>query len=149
MRTEPAGLARIRALVLAADHGKAAPIGRLLGARVLEVEPGLVRIQFTVKDDFMHPGGAVQGGIITAYTDMCMALAAHTLFEDDQYLSTSSLTANFLAPVTHGPVVGEGRVLRKGRSVVFLEATLRDAEGRPCAHATSVASIRHAHLTRS
>ena len=73
---------------------------------------------------------------------MCMALAAHTLFEPGQMLSTSSLTVSFLVPVTAGPVLGEGRVVKRGRSVVFLEAMLRDHEGRECAHASSVGSIR-------
>jgi acyl-coenzyme A thioesterase PaaI-like protein len=29
----------------------------------------------------MHPGKVVQGGVVTAYGDVCMALAAHTLFD--------------------------------------------------------------------
>ncbi len=71
-----------------------------------------------------------------------MALAAHTLFKPGQAPSTSSLAVSFLAPVTAGPVVGEGRVLKRGRSVVFLEAVLHDRERRECAHASSMGSIR-------
>ncbi len=82
-------------------------MARLLGARVLSVEEGRILVEFAVKDDFMHPGGAVQGGIIT-----------------------------------EGPVVGEGSVLKKGRSTVFLQAAVRDGRGHDYAHATSVGSIR-------
>jgi acyl-coenzyme A thioesterase PaaI-like protein len=39
-------------------------------------------------------------------------------------------------------VIGEGTVLKKGRSVVFMEAVLRDREGNEYAHATSVGSVR-------
>jgi acyl-coenzyme A thioesterase PaaI-like protein len=71
-----------------------------------------------------------------------MALAAYTHFEPDQQLSTSSMTLNFLAPITAGPVIGEGTVVKKGRSVVFMEAVVRDREGTEFANATSVGSIR-------
>lgn len=137
---EAPGLARVRSLLK--DRRRVPPIARLLGARLLEAEVGRVRVEFAVKGEFLNPGGAVQGGILTAYADSAMALAAHTLFEAGQLLSTSTLTVSFLAPVSTGPVLGEGSVVKKGRSVVFLEAVLRDREGRQCVHATSVGSIR-------
>jgi uncharacterized protein (TIGR00369 family) len=140
MRAEAPGLDRIRTLL--ADHSKVPPIARLLGARVLSVESGRVLVEFAVKEEFMHPGGVVQGGIVTAYGDVCMALAAHTLFDHGEFLSTSSITVNFLAPVTEGPVLGEGTVIRKGRSTVFLEATLRSAAGTEYARASSVGGLR-------
>jgi acyl-coenzyme A thioesterase PaaI-like protein len=116
---ERPGTTRLRTLV--GNHARLAPIARLLGASVLAVEDGRVTVEFEVREEFKHPGGAVQGGIVTA---------------------TSSLTLNFLAPVTAGPVIGEGTVLKKGRSVVFMEAVLRDREGNEYAHATSVGSVR-------
>jgi acyl-coenzyme A thioesterase PaaI-like protein len=79
---------------------------------------------------------------VTAYGDICMALAAHTLFNCGEYLSTSSITVNFLAPVTEGPVLGEGTVIRRGRSTVFLEAALRSAAGAEYARASSVGAVR-------
>lgn len=61
-----------------------------------------------MKPEFMHPGKVVQGGIVTVYVDMAMALAARTLSMTDEFLATSQLSILFLAPVTHGPVFGEG-----------------------------------------
>ena len=116
---ERPGTTRLRTLV--GNHARLAPIARLLGASVLAVEDGRVTVEFEVREEFKHPGGAVQGGIVTA---------------------TSSLTLNFLAPVTAGPVIGEGTVVKTGRSVVFMEAVLRDREGNEYAHATSVGSVR-------
>ena len=116
---ERPGTTRLRTLV--GNHARLAPIARLLGASVLAVEDGRVTVEFEVREEFKHPGGAVQGGIVTA---------------------TSSLTLNFLAPVTAGPVIGEGTVVKKGRSVVFMEAVLRDREGNEYAHASSVGSVR-------
>lgn len=137
---ERPGTARLRTLV--GDHARLAPIARLLGATVLAVADGRVTVEFEVREEFKHPGGAVQGGIVTAFADLCMALAAHTHFEAGQHMSTSSITLNFLAPITAGPVIGEGAVVKKGRSVVFMEAVVRDREGNEFAHASSVGSIR-------
>jgi acyl-CoA thioesterase len=137
---ERPGTARLRTIV--GDHARLAPIARLLGATVLAVADGRVTVEFEVREEFKHPGGAVQGGIVTAFADLCMALAAHTHFEAGQHMSTSSITLNFLAPITAGPVIGEGAVVKKGRSVVFMEAVVRDREGNEFAHASSVGSIR-------
>lgn len=137
---ERPGTARLRTIV--GDHAQLAPIARLLGATVLAVDHGRVTVEFEVREEFKHPGGAVQGGIVTAFADLCMALAAHTHFEAGQHMSTSSITLNFLAPITAGPVIGEGAVVKKGRSVVFMEAVVRDREGNEFAHASSVGSIR-------
>ena len=76
----------------------------------------------------MHPGKVVQGGIVTAYADVCMALAAHTLFDHGEFLSTSSITVNFLAPLMEGPVLCEG--------------ALRDSAGTEYARSSSVGAIR-------
>jgi acyl-coenzyme A thioesterase PaaI-like protein len=40
----------------------------------------------------MHPGKAVQGGIVTVYADMAMALAAQTLCEHGEFVVTSQLS---------------------------------------------------------
>ncbi|MBI3109159.1 MAG: PDZ domain-containing protein [Candidatus Rokubacteria bacterium] len=103
-----------------------------------------VLISDLVQDSPAETAGIAAGDIITDFDtkQVCMALAAHTRFEPGQRLSTSSLAVSFLAPVTAGPVLGEGSVIERERSVVFLEAVLHDREGRECAHASSMGSIR-------
>jgi len=103
-----------------------------------------VLISDLVQDSPAETAGIAAGDIITNFDtkQVCMALAAHTLFEPGQMLPTSSLTVSFLAPVTAGPMLGEGNVIERGWSVVFLEAVLHDREGRECAPASSMGSIR-------
>jgi acyl-coenzyme A thioesterase PaaI-like protein len=72
---------------------KLAPIARLVEAQLLEVDPGRVRVQYAVKPEFMHPGLAVQGGIVTVYADMAMALAAETLCEDGEIVEVARATS--------------------------------------------------------
>ena len=54
---ERPGTARLRTLV--GDHARLAPIARLLGATVLAVDDGRVTVEFEVREEFKHPGGAV------------------------------------------------------------------------------------------
>lgn len=135
-------LEKVRRLIH--DDTKFAPVARLLGVRVLAVDPGRVRVEYAVKPEFMHPGRAVQGGIVTAYVDISMALAAQTLCDDREFMTTSQISIAFLAPVTKGPVYGEGVVLKRGGSTFFMEGTLTDEAGQQLAHGTSVGAARRA-----
>ena len=131
---------RLRELIK--NRQKLAPIARLVDAQIESVDPGRVRIQYAVKPEFMHPGKAVQGGIITTYADMAMAMAAQTLCADGEFLATSQLSISFLAPVTRGPVFGEGTVVKRGRSTFFMEAVIKDGDGVELARATSIGTAR-------
>ena len=138
----PSNLERLRELMK--SRQKLAPIARLVDAHIESVDPGRVRVRYAVKPGFMHPGNAVQGGIITVYADMAMAMAAHTLCADGEFMATSQLSISFLAPVLKGPVFGEGTVVKRGRSTFFMEAVVKDAEGAELARATSVGTARRA-----
>jgi len=133
-------LRRLRELIVHPE--RRAPIAQLVDAQILAVDPGHVRLQYAVKPEFMHPGKAVQGGIVTVYADMAMALAAQSLCDDGEFMVTSQLSISFLAPVTSGPVLAEGSVVRRGRSTFFLEAVVRDQTGLELARATSIGSPR-------
>lgn len=124
------------------NRQKLAPVARLVDAHLESVELGRVRVRYAVKPEFMHPGRAVQGGIVTAYADMAMALAAHTLLAEGEYLATSQLSISFLAPVTQGPVFGEGVVIKRGQSTLFLEAVVEDSDGVELARAASIGISR-------
>ena len=133
---------RLRELIK--NRQKLAPVAKLVDAHIESIDPGRVRIRYAVKPEFMHPGNAVQGGIITVYADMAMAMAAHTLCADGEFMATSQLSISFLAPVLKGPVFGEGTVVKRGRSTLFMEAVVKDAEGVELARATSVGTARRA-----
>ena len=85
------------------NRQKLAPVARLVDAHVEAIDPGRARIRYAVKPEFMHPGRAVQGGIVTAYADMAMAMAAHTLCAEGEFFAVSQLSISFLAPSPRAP----------------------------------------------
>lgn len=90
-----------------------------------------------------HPkGGIVQGGIVTGWLDAAMASAC--LFDGDPSLAVASLEikVSFLLPAHPGVYRSYGSVIRRGKSVAFMEAELRDAEERLIARGSSTAVVR-------
>jgi len=123
---------------LVSNPDKAPPIARLVDMHVVSIDPGRVRLRYAVRPEFMHPGRAVQGGIVTVYADMAMAMAGQTLCADGEFLATSQLSISFLAPIRRGPVFADGTVARKARSIYYLEAVVTDPDGSEMARATSI-----------
>ncbi|MGW5698017.1 PaaI family thioesterase, partial [Streptomyces asiaticus] len=53
-------------------------IGRLLGMRFDEVDPGRVVVSLDTRPDFANPLGTVHGGIAATLLDSAMGCAVHT-----------------------------------------------------------------------
>ncbi|MEX2247311.1 MAG: PaaI family thioesterase [Dehalococcoidia bacterium] len=120
------------------------PAEALLGWRAVRVEPGSgeSEIEFDAREDFYNPAGNIQGGILAAMLDDTMGPAAVALIDDpDVFLSTIEMKVSFIKPARAGKLTGHGRVVHRGRSIVFMEGRLVDAEGELIATATASARI--------
>jgi molybdopterin converting factor subunit 1 len=113
----------------------------LLGARPLHAEPGRVRFEFQPTEQLLNPSGTVQGGFVTAMLDEAMGPAAISAIGPGYSVPTLELKVSFLRPVRPGRVISEARVVHRGKSVVFTEASLTDGDGELLATATGTARI--------
>ena len=109
----------------------------MIGARVVEVEPGRVVIELDAGPQHRHGGGVVQGGVITQIADAAMGMSLATFQEDGTWNTTIELKINFLRPVVSGRIRAVGRVVEMKRSLLFSEADVVDEEGRLVARASS------------
>jgi uncharacterized protein (TIGR00369 family) len=66
--------------------------------------------------------------------DVTMAMAARSDHVDTGVV-TIEMKTSFMQP-SHGPLTGRGRLLHRSATLAFTEATLFDAHGKACAHAT-------------
>jgi uncharacterized protein (TIGR00369 family) len=107
------------------------------GVTVAAVEEGHVVLQFEASEKHHQPNGVVQGGVLTAIADAAMGMAGMTVQEMGWANTTIELKINFVRPVIRGLVKAEARVVRAGRTVIFLEATVLNAEGKVAAVASS------------
>jgi uncharacterized protein (TIGR00369 family) len=117
------------------------PAAALLGWHPLTLEPGHVRVRYTAREEFYNPQGNVQGGFLAAMLDDAMGPALFTLLPLDQFAPTLEMKVNFLRPARAGPLIAEGRIAHRSRSIAFLEGTLSTEDGQLVATATATARI--------
>jgi uncharacterized protein (TIGR00369 family) len=113
------------------------PVTRLIGMRLVSVEPG--RAQFALDADERHanPMGTLHGGILCDLADIAMGLAYGSTLDEGESFTTLELKINFLRPVTAARLVADGLVVQRGRTVGMAECAVTDERGRLVAKATS------------
>jgi uncharacterized protein (TIGR00369 family) len=94
-----------------------------MGGELLEYGEGRAVLRFPVLPQYMNPLGQLQGGMFGVLMDSAMAVAARGL-------ATATMQISILRPVTGGHVTVTGTVVKAGRSIIYCEAEVRDAEGR-------------------
>jgi uncharacterized protein (TIGR00369 family) len=111
---------------------------QLLGFHLLRVDQaaGVAEVQFQARPEFRNSVGHIQGGFLTAMLDECTTIAGLVASEMTSAFPTLEMKTSFLRPVRVGPVRGVGRVLRRGRTITFLEGELFDTEGKLAATAS-------------
>jgi uncharacterized protein (TIGR00369 family) len=98
-----------------------------------------VEIAFVARPEFLNPTGRVQGGFLSAMLDEALSIAGQVACGMTHIMSTLEMKTSYLAAARPGRLVARGRVTRLGKTVVFLEGELRDADGKLCATATATA----------
>jgi len=97
-----------------------------------------VQAAFTVRREYCHTNGTIaQGGFITAWLDAAMA---HAVMHDSEHLQTVfslEIKVSFYEKVGPGEGWVEGRVIKRGKRIAFLEAALYNPEGKLAAEASS------------
>jgi uncharacterized protein (TIGR00369 family) len=107
---------------------------RHLGIEVEDAKEGWVRLRVPVRDELRNAAGApVHGGVYSALVDTAVGGALSTLHDSAAGgvgQTTLDLNVSFLASASEGAVFAEGRILRRGKSIAFGEATITDSAGR-------------------
>jgi uncharacterized protein (TIGR00369 family) len=142
---QASGFRRSDAEWLARFRAKGPPPGAtsFLGFEMLAIDQAARRIEaaFTSTPQMHNPLGQIQGGMLTAMLDECMSVAAIIALDFRSVVPTLEIKTSYLRPAKPGRILGEGRVVRLGRSIAFLEGALRDPEGELLATATATAVI--------
>ena len=76
----------------------------------------------------LNPFGTVSGGYLTVFADELLGSALGSVLAPGEFATTAELKISFLKPVRPGTLHGEGKVVRKGTRVAFVEATIRTAD---------------------
>jgi uncharacterized protein (TIGR00369 family) len=121
-----------------------APIQRLLGFRLVEVEEGRVAFSLTPVEEHYNPIGVVHGGVAGTLLDSAMGAAVHTTLPVAGRYGTLQTSFNLVRPITleTGEVRAEGEVVHRGsRQATSSGRLVRVSDGKLLAHGTSTCMI--------
>jgi len=120
-----------------------APCSELLGLSILEIAPegGRMKFQYQPTAAMCNPMGFVQGGFVSAILDDVMAPALISTCAPDTSIPTLEIKTSFIKGVKPGPVIAEGWIVKKTRSVAFMAAEITSMDGELLANATATFRI--------
>ena len=105
--------------------------------RIVSMEPGRAAIEYACGHHMCHSGGVAQGGFVAGWIDAAMAHAVMAKFGHDPVPISLELKISYFAPANPGVVLATGWIEAGGKSTLFAEGTLHDANGRLLAKGTS------------
>lgn len=105
-----------------------------LPAEAADADKEVCRLTFEMTDMLRNPQGSLHGGAMAAATDISMG---HLVNKIQGPGATIEMKLQFMRPVMQGRVTCEGRFLKRGRSISFMESRMWDDQGKLAAIATA------------
>ena len=115
--------------------GAQIPFVRFCGIEAIDVTEGRTRLRLVMREEHTNNLGIAHGGILCTLLDVALGTAAR--LASGCPVVTLDMQTRFLSP-GRGTLEATGRVTKAGRSILFCEAEIRDAEGVPVASATGL-----------
>jgi uncharacterized protein (TIGR00369 family) len=122
-----------------------APIQALLDFDLLDVSEGTATFRYRPDARHLNPLGTVHGGVAMTLLDSAAGAAVHSTLNAGCGYTTLETKVNLVRAVrpTTGPLLAEGSVVHRGRTVATAESRLLAEDGTLYAHATSTCLILH------
>lgn len=105
------------------------PIARTIGFRLESVDRGAAVFSLT-GDPARHanPMGTMHGGVLVDVGDAAMGFAMASSLADDETFTTVELKINFFKPVWTATLRAEARLVKRSRSLGYLECDIVDEQ---------------------
>lgn len=102
-----------------------------LGMQLTEMQQDMAVLTLPFASALVTIGTTVHGGAIASLIDTAAMVAAwsDTAVPENMRGSTVSLTVTYLAPAVSEDISATARVLRRGRSLVYLDVEVQSASG--------------------
>ena len=114
---------------------------RFLGLELCETGNGQTAICLDVRDDLKQNHGVVHGGAIASLIDTASAFAILAEIEENEKVTTTDLTIQYLRRVTAGRMVAEATIVRAGRSRFVVRVDVQNANTLVATAITGYAKI--------
>ena len=115
-----------------------------LGMELVDASDSYAKLKLRYQDQNSTAAKALHGGAIASLIDTTGAMAAWTTAEvatPKYFGSTVGVTVNYLSAVIGQDCFAEGRVLKRGKEVIYAEVKVTNEDGKLCAQGTVIYRI--------
>ncbi|MEK8033749.1 PaaI family thioesterase [Ideonella sp. DXS29W] len=111
------------------------PFVERLGLELHACADGASEVRVDLAESHMNSWEVAHGGVLMTMLDVAMAMAARSQNLDGPGVATIEMKTSFMRP-GEGELRALGKLLHRTATMAFCEATVLDADGAICAHAT-------------
>ena len=109
--------------------------------REIDTDEGWVRIGYTLNDAHFNRYGAIHGGVIACVMDDVVATAAGLVAQWGEIAPTLEMKVSYLNQAAAGAHTAEARVVKRGKTILFLEGAMFNDAGKTIATASATIMI--------
>jgi len=113
------------------------PIARLIGFQAKHIADGHATVTLVAGPQHANPMGTLHGGVLCDIADAAMGMAFASTLAANESFTTIELKINLFRPVWQAHLKAEGKVIRRGRTIGYVECEISDERGRLIAKAAS------------
>ena len=126
----------------ARDYQKKIPFLAHLKIVTEALGEGTARVSLPLEPHLTNSFGSAHGGVIMTLLDVALCTAARTLHPDSIGVVTIDMSTSFIGAGAGMRLLAEARVLRNGRSTIFVEGEARNDDGALLAKAIGTVRAR-------
>jgi len=129
-------------LAFTRDYQKRIPFVSHLKILTETLGEGTARLSLPIEAHLTNSIGTVHGGVILSLLDVALCTAARTLHPDSLGVITIDMSTSFIGGGSGARLLAEARVLKNGRSTIFVEGEAKNEDGSLVAKAIATVRVR-------
>ncbi len=129
-------------LAFTRDYQKRIPFVSHLKILTETLGEGSARLSLPIDPHLTNSIGTVHGGVIMSLLDVALCTAARTLHPDSLGVITIDMSTSFIGGGGGARLLAEARVLKNGRSMIFVEGEAKNEDGSLVAKAMATVRVR-------
>ena len=129
-------------LAFTRDYQKRIPFVSHLKILTETLGEGTARLSLPIEAHLTNSIGTVHGGVIMSLLDVALCTAARTLHPDSLGVITIDMSTAFIGGGSGARLLAEARVLKNGRSMIFVEGEAKNEDGSLVAKAIATVRVR-------
>src|SRR5256712_11001110 len=116
-------------LAFTRDYQKRIPFVSHLKILTETLGEGTARLSLPIEPHLTNSIGTVHGGVIMSLLDVALCTAARTLHPDSLGVITIDMSTSFIGGGSGARLLAEARVLKNGRSMIFVDGEAKNEDG--------------------